>query len=70
MQNKDGKNVIYVVDAKTRRVGHGVRSHSGSSLAGVLDQGDGIAPLRVGQAVQVFAESQTVLKVCLKVAGL
>ena len=45
-------------------------SQTGSSLSGVLDQRDGVIPHGVGHAVDVLAESQTVLVVRFKVARL
>lgn len=58
----------YVVDGEAGAGFDG--SHARSSLAGVLDQADGLLPHVIGQTVQVLAESQSVLEVGLKVARL
>lgn len=45
-------------------------SHARSSFSSILDQTNGMLPHGIGQTVHVLAESQTVLKVRLKVARL
>lgn len=60
----------YIGDAEARAIGQAVRGEPGSALPDVLDQLNGVVPLRVRQAVQVFAKAQTVLEVGIKVAGL
>ena len=65
------RNGHYVGDAKAGVAGIvQQRGDPSSSLSGVLDQRDGVIPHGVGHAVDVLAESQTVLVVRFKVARL
>lgn len=60
--------MAYVFDGKS---GAGIDgSHARSTFSGILDQANGMLPHVIGQAVQILAESQAVLVVCLKMAWL